>query len=84
MALNKPARQFKDLFWENFTWTADKAVDGCVDRDFPDLSQCCSCNVGGGNESFWIVDLEEQFSVVSVVAYGRDDDGRFRNSYERQ
>ena len=72
VARGKTASQHADLFWNNFTWTADKAVDGCVTQADPDSSGCCSCNAGSGHNSYWKVNLGEKYSVINVTVIGRE------------
>ncbi|XP_045206721.2 multiple epidermal growth factor-like domains protein 10 [Mercenaria mercenaria] len=68
IALNKPATQLGAY------WPADKAVDGCILRDNPELQQCCAASDGGllgGSDNFWQVDLQQAYIIGLIVVYGR-------------
>ncbi|KAL4229451.1 hypothetical protein ACF0H5_012489 [Mactra antiquata] len=71
IALNKPAFQLEDLFY-NFWWFAYLAVDGCYERTDPNNVQCCSTSLGNfGN--YWRVELGQLFVIDHVIIYGRAD-----------
>ena len=75
VATGKPAEQKRD--WsDSFTWSADKAVDGCYLRDFPEVQGCCSASVLDLNfddpaDNYWRVNLTRLYQVESIVIYPR-------------
>ena len=75
VAVGKPAQQHTDLTYEEFDWTADKAVDGCLNRTYPDSSQCCSASLiqdpDVQADNFWRVDLTRQYEVKTIVIFRR-------------
>ncbi|KAL3879335.1 hypothetical protein ACJMK2_031635 [Sinanodonta woodiana] len=72
-ALNKCAYQSSTVKYNNFDWTADKAVDGNTDSGNPDNSRTCSeTAVRMGNHT-WEVDIGFMFIVNHVLIYERSD-----------
>lgn len=71
VAEGKNATQFTSLNYAGFDWTADKAVDGCVNQDDPDNQKCCSASQGVAASNFWRVDLGQAYTVSLIVVYGR-------------
>ncbi|KAL3879943.1 hypothetical protein ACJMK2_032219 [Sinanodonta woodiana] len=75
-ALHKSAIQSTTEFWNNFEWTADKAVDGNSDGSYPDNSRTCSSTMNKGvpwvNHT-WEVNITRAILVKTVTVYGRTD-----------
>ncbi|KAL3879337.1 hypothetical protein ACJMK2_031637 [Sinanodonta woodiana] len=72
-ALRKTAYQSSTENYNNFAWTADKAVDGNTDGRNPDTSRTCSeTDIRMGNHT-WEVDIGFMFIVKNVVIYERSD-----------
>lgn len=72
IAVGQNTSQKQSLFYNDFMWTADKAVDGCYDRLSPDVSKCCSSSESAVfTENFWKVDFDVVYSLMKVVVYGR-------------
>lgn len=69
----KPAIQLNDLIY-GWTWSADKAVDGCYLRDDPNNvnDQCCATS-DATTDNYWEVNLLGQYLVDQIVIYSRGD-----------
>ena len=76
VALNKPAYQHTDVYWDRFFWTADKAVDNCLLRDLPDYQRCCSSSQPLKDteypENYWRLNLTRPYEVVKIEIYARE------------
>ena len=75
VARDKPAEQ-KRGYAGYFTWGADKAVDGCYQRDDPENEECCSAsildlNFDDPSDNYWRVNLTQLYQVESIVIYAR-------------
>ena len=76
VAFGKPAEQTSTLDYSGFNWTADRAVDGCLQRDNPDSQGCCSASqVMAGQEAnnSWSLNLTRSFEVEIMRIYARND-----------
>ncbi|KAK3610925.1 hypothetical protein CHS0354_031574 [Potamilus streckersoni] len=72
VAEHKNAVQSSTLFYKNFTWSADKAVDGNKDgRSSPDTSKTCSATLYANGDHTWEVDITYPVHVNSITVYGR-------------
>jgi hypothetical protein len=72
VAPGQMATHRNDLTYNGFAWTADKAIDGCYDRDNPDVSRCCSCSeqvVPGDN--FWQLTFSQTQALMKINIFGR-------------
>ena len=60
-----------------WTWSADKAVDGCYRRTETNNpnDRCCATSDGLFN-NFWKVDLLGQYVVDQIIVYSRGDGKR--------
>ncbi|XP_045209797.2 uncharacterized protein LOC123561470 [Mercenaria mercenaria] len=76
VAFGQMATQREPLNYNGFSWTADKAVDGCYDRATPDISRCCSCSqqVDLG-DNFWRLTFTETQILMKLNIFGRGDFG---------
>ncbi|KAL3879755.1 hypothetical protein ACJMK2_032041, partial [Sinanodonta woodiana] len=74
-ALNKYASQSTTLNFNNFEWTADKAIDGNSNGSNPDISKTCSATSFTASDGIhtWDVDIGFQIIVTTVTVYGRND-----------
>ena len=74
MAYRKPATQSNDVHYAGWIWTADYAVEGCTDRDMPDLQQCCSSSIQTyiETENKWSVNLEGLYIIDLIIIFGRN------------
>ncbi|KAL3879956.1 hypothetical protein ACJMK2_032232, partial [Sinanodonta woodiana] len=75
-ALHKYAVQSTTLEYNNFNWTADKAVDGNYDGSNPDNSRTCSSTMVTFNvwaNHTWEVDIGPPIIVKTITVYGRTD-----------
>ena len=74
VALGKPAEQYNDLDY-GFIWSADKAVDGCLDRNNPDVQACCSASepqtADEEQYNYWKLNLTREYEVKRIIVYGR-------------
>ncbi|KAK3610923.1 hypothetical protein CHS0354_031572 [Potamilus streckersoni] len=72
-AEHKNAVQSSTLVYSNFTWSADKAVDGNKDgRSSPETSKTCSAtNASMNGNHTWEVDITYPVLVNSITVYGR-------------
>ena len=75
VARDKPAEQKRD-YTGYFTWSADKAVDGCYLRDDPEVQGCCSLSVldlyfDDPADNYWRLNLTQLYQVESIVIYAR-------------
>ena len=78
--MGKPATQHTDLYWAEFNWTADKAVDDCLDRTDPEFSRCCSASQvmpPQKQDNYWRLNLTRQYEVERIVIYGRNRSGSY-------
>ena len=73
VALRKPVSQSDTLTWGGFTWIADKAVDGCLQRNDPNKQKCCSCSSKDGKVVDWRLNLTKEYRVERITIYGRTD-----------
>ena len=71
VAFNKTASQLQTVNQNGFEWTADKAVDGCILRDNPEIQRCCSSTQGTANVNFWMVDLGRPYIISELIIYGK-------------
>ena len=73
VALGKPASQTEDVIWNGWTWSADKAVDGCVDSDDPNNQECCCTSqpTQGQSENWWRVSLLQFYTIDYIIVIGR-------------
>ncbi|KAK3597715.1 hypothetical protein CHS0354_040091 [Potamilus streckersoni] len=72
-ALNKHAYQSSVIDYNNFNWTADKAVDGNTDGSEPEVSRTCSATMERYDNHTWEVDIGFMISVQTVTVYERSD-----------
>ncbi|KAL3880532.1 hypothetical protein ACJMK2_032766 [Sinanodonta woodiana] len=72
-ALYKPASQSTTLNWTNFSWTADKAVDGNTSGVNPEESKTCSATHKSGNFHTWEVDIGFFITIKIITVYKRTD-----------
>ena len=80
VALHKPANQSYPFTDDQFTWTADKAVDGCLLRN-PYKGRCCSCT-GSFIDNYWHLNLKDTYQVQRIDIYGRNDlTGKLRSYF---
>ena len=75
VATGKPAEQ-KRAWVDHFTWSAEKAVDGCYLRDDPENEECCSASVldpglDDPADNYWRLNLTQLYQVESIVIYAR-------------
>ena len=74
VALGKYANQTEDVTYNGWTWSADKAVDGCTDADRPDEQECCSTSLTtqGQPENLWSVYLLAPYDIERITITGRN------------
>ncbi|KAK3594320.1 hypothetical protein CHS0354_028702 [Potamilus streckersoni] len=72
-AFNKSAKQSSTLVWNNFNWTADKAVDGNTNGSNPDESKTCSATTDMWGNHTWEVDIGFLIIVKTIIVYKRSD-----------
>ncbi|KAK3577064.1 hypothetical protein CHS0354_037087 [Potamilus streckersoni] len=73
-ALNKSTVQSTTLYYNNFYWTADKAVDGNTDGSNAENSRTCSAtNSTEPPNHTWEVDIGFQIIIKTIMVYGRSD-----------
>ncbi|KAL3879758.1 hypothetical protein ACJMK2_032044, partial [Sinanodonta woodiana] len=73
-ALNKYATQSTTLNFNNFEWTADKAVDGNSNGRNPNISRTCSATQYKPDSIHtWEVDIGVQIVIKTITVYGRTD-----------
>ena len=91
VALNQSANQTEDVVWNGWTWSADKAVDGCTLANDPDNQFCCSTSqpTQGQAENWWRVELSRLYVISRVVITGRSGNDSYytpvvRASFDKQ
>ncbi|KAL3879721.1 hypothetical protein ACJMK2_032007 [Sinanodonta woodiana] len=75
-ALHKSAVQSTTLYYKNFYWTANMAVDGNSNGSDPDNSMTCSATTHSGSVKVnhtWEVDIGQQIILKTITVYGRND-----------
>ncbi|KAK3594317.1 hypothetical protein CHS0354_028697 [Potamilus streckersoni] len=72
-AVYKSAYQSSTLNHSNFLWTADKAVDGNITGENPNLSKTCSATKFHLNNHTWEVDIGFLIVVKTIMVYKRSD-----------
>ncbi|KAL3880533.1 hypothetical protein ACJMK2_032767 [Sinanodonta woodiana] len=72
-ALRKPATQSTTLNYNNFDWTADKAVDGNTTGVNPDNTRTCSSTYSPLSTKTWEVDIGFLIIVKTITVYERTD-----------
>ena len=73
IAFGKPTNQTENVEYAGWVWSADYAVDGCTDRDMPDLQMCCSTTVPTQEkpDNLWRVNLLQSYTIDLIIVYGR-------------
>ena len=67
------ARQYDTLFWADFNWTAELAVDNCLNQDAH--QGCCSGTIipygGDYTLNYWELTLNTTYEVESIKLIAR-------------
>ncbi|KAK3594319.1 hypothetical protein CHS0354_028699 [Potamilus streckersoni] len=72
-AVNKLANQSSTLNYSSFLWTADKAVDGNITGERPEVSKTCSATNHLLDNHTWEVDIGFLIVVKTIIVHERSD-----------